>query len=558
MMDYSSKLRTWIGYLGKHLMRLIHVIKRNSVFFISVTGVLILHLVIAWQPLNHLEGFPLLRGNGPLVDDSYIFFKMSRDLADWFAGCNSSFQLSSGFQPLIALLFIPFFSLFWNYKELPIHLALSLNALLGFFANIFLYLLLRKVCSRSIATFLVSVWIWSPYVMNQSVNGMETTLALLLLLVTLNYYWQINQPTPSGSRSWFILGLFLGIGFWARVDIAMAGIAIALDQAWQSIKDDQHSRFLRLRNIVFCGLTALAVASPWIVFTVASTGNLIPVSGRAINQISSALLDYYHPNHQGFSYMMFGYFKEQFYIYQPMAALSNYKTWQTFISCLSLAGLILAIINRQLRALFRPVWIFQAIMLASYIIFIGGWWHLYRYLYPVYTLILLLHATTLRYLESKFKFRPWVFSMILFLLFMPYSFYYTYQYSDCWSKNVPPRYLSASLFAKDRIPPEAKVGAFQSGCLSYWLDNQVINLDGVTNIEAYVHLKNKTFDDYLDEQQIDYLIDEFFLFKTFDHYLEGQLSKHYTRIARKKEGLLKRAWDEWSIYKRKSGKISSY
>ena len=125
MMDYFSKLRTWTGYLGKHLMTLIYVIKRNSVFSISVAGTLILHLVIAWQSLEYLEGFAFLWSKGPLIDDSYIIFKISRDLADWFSGVIPSPPLTSGVQPLIALLYSPFFLICWNTKELPIHLALS-------------------------------------------------------------------------------------------------------------------------------------------------------------------------------------------------------------------------------------------------------------------------------------------------------------------------------------------------------------------------------------------------------------------------------------------------
>lgn len=117
-----------------------------------------------------------------------------------------------------------------------------------------------------------------------------------------------------------------------------------------------------------------------------------------------------------------------------------------------------------------------------------------------------------------------------------------------------PRYLSGALFAKSHIPPDAKVGTFQSGCLSYWLPNQIINLDGVTNKEAYLHLKNKTLGIYLDEQQIDYLVEEVFLFNRWDNYLNKQLSKHYTRIALNQGGQLHRDWEKWGIYKRKESK----
>ena len=216
-------------------------------------------------------------------------------------------------------------------------------------------------------------------------------------------------------------------------------------------------------------------------------------------------------------------------------------------------GFIIAIRDQQLRTFFRSIWFFQIILLASYIIIIGGFWHLNRYLYPVYTLMLFLHAATLRYVESRFKLKPWVLSTVLFILFIPYVLSYTFEYSSHWSTNHLPRYLSGSLFAKGHIPSEAKVGTFQSGCLSYWLDNQVINLDGVINEEAYFHLKNKTLGPYMDEQKIDYFVDEVFLFRLWDNYLEEQLSKRFAMVNLKKnDDPQGRA--NWGIYKRKEGK----
>ena len=364
-----------------YLVEFVRILKNNFIFCISVTGNFILHLIIAWQPLNRLEGFSLMYGKGPLIDDSYLIFKISKDLADWFAGHYPSFQLTSGFQPLIALLYTPFFQLFWNQKEFPIHCALSLNATLGIFAHLFLYGLLRKMASRTIATFLVSIWIWSPYVMNQTINGMETSLALLLLLITLRYYWQINSNSSVQPWSWCFLGLFIGLGFWARVDLGILGITIVLDQTWLAKSDDSYSRTLRMRNVLLCSLTALAVALPWIIFTFSRTGAILPISGKAVRQISSFALSGTYPNHPalGFIFEMLKYAQKEFFAYQPLAALSQNLSWQLFISSLSLTGIIIVMQDRNARFLLRSALIFQSMILASYIIFIGGWWHLNRY-----------------------------------------------------------------------------------------------------------------------------------------------------------------------------------
>jgi hypothetical protein len=506
---------------------------------------------MAWQPLDRLERFRLITGNGPLMDDSYIFFKISKDLAAWFADCAPSFQLTSGFQPLIAFLYTPFFQLFWNNRELPIHLALSLNALLGFAATILLYRLLKSVAGRSIAAFLVSVWIWSPYVMYQSINGMETTLALLMVLIVISYYWQIIERAPGEVRPWCILGLILGIGFWTRVDIAMLGVAIALDQLWLGISSDRHILLLRVRNILLCALTALLVALPWIAFTISDTGAILPISGRAVRLVTGVLFDFRHPGHRDFISLMYMYFKKELFAFQPLAALTHYGFWPIFITALSLAGLLLALQNKRLRGLLRPLWIFQAILVLSYILFIGGFWHLNRYLYPVFTLLLFLHAATLVYAQSKLRLQALPAGITLCIIFSAYMFSYAAQYRFQWSIQLPARYLSASLFARARVPQGVKVGTFQSGCHSYWLDNRVVNLDGVVNRDAYFSLYEKTMDDYLQREGIDYLVEEVFLFKMWDEYLGGQLSRSYDMVDMRVEKKLGEANSRLGIYKRK-------
>ena len=532
--------------------RLADRLKDDAVFWISSIGAFILHLVIAWRPLNCLEGFPLLYSHGPLFDDSYIYFKMSRDLADWYAGCNPSIQLSSGFQPLIALLYSLCFSLFWAHKELPIHLALSLNAALGFFANVMLYRLLRRVITRSSATFLASVWMWSPYVMVQTVNGMETTLALLLLLAALLYYRNISDRSESKPAAWIALGMLIGIGFWARVDLAFLGIAITLDQLWQSLQGKKTHLSTAFRRICLCGFTACTIALPWIIFTMIITGHILPVSGSAVRHITSVFFDYMGKETSGFPLAMLSYLGPELRLFQPFAGLSSNLVWQLFISAAALAGLIISLRDRHLRFLYRPFFLFQLIMLFCYVLFIGGFWHFNRYLYPAYTLMLFFYAATLRTIESKLKPYLRYLPVVFALLFIPCAVTYASQYYAFFRNPRPARYLSLALFAKEKIPPLPAVGAFQSGCLSYYLDNRVINLDGVINEHAHFHLKNKSLDSYLLEQEVEYIVEEEFLFRMWDDYLDGQISRHYALVAQIKRKGLPQLWRTLSIYKRKS------
>ena len=75
----------------------------------------------------------------------------------------------------------------------------------------------------------------------------------------------------------------------------------------------------------------------------------------------------------------------------------------------------------------------------------------------------------------------------------------------------------------------------------------MINLDGVINREAYLHVKNKTLDTYLDDLEVKYLVEETYLFRMWDHYLEKQLSRNYSLFMAKPG----RGWYKTGIYKRK-------
>jgi hypothetical protein len=54
-----------------------------------------------------------------------------------------------------------------------------------------------------------------------------------------------------------------------------------------------------------------------------------------------------------------------------------------------------------------------------------------------------------------------------------------------------------------------------------------------------------TLGTYLEDQKVDYLVEEKYLFKMWNHYLEGQLSKNFALVASKPGS----GWYGWGIYK---------
>jgi hypothetical protein len=166
--------------------------------------------------------------------------------------------------------------------------------------------------------------------------------------------------------------------------------------------------------------------------------------------------------------------------------------------------------------------------------------------------MLFFHAAVLRAVEAKCKPYLRYLPVACALACTPYALTYASQYIDFFSHPRPARYLSLARFAKEKVPPLPAVGAFQSGCLSYFLDNRVINLDGVINENAHFHLIDKSLDSYLREQNIEYIVEEEFLFRMWDDYLDGQISNNYALVQQTKQKRLPSLWSTINIYKRKS------
>ncbi|MEM7355208.1 MAG: M1 family aminopeptidase, partial [Acidobacteriota bacterium] len=70
------------------------------------------------------------------------------------------------------------------------------------------------------------------------------------------------------------------------------------------------------------------------------------------------------------------------------------------------------------------------------------------------------------------------------------------------------------------LPPDATVGAWNAGILSYFSQRQVVNLDGLVNSRSFFLADRHDLCAYLDRVGIDYLVDAFDEEQPFDPYKE--------------------------------------
>ncbi len=72
-----------------------------------------------------------------------------------------------------------------------------------------------------------------------------------------------------------------------------------------------------------------------------------------------------------------------------------------------------------------------------------------------------------------------------------------------WQKEM----YAAAFWLKDNIPNDKIVGSFNAGIYAFYSDKHIINLDGVVNNAAFEAIKQKNILDYLEKNNVEYLID---------------------------------------------------
>jgi hypothetical protein len=103
-------------------------------------------------------------------------------------------------------------------------------------------------------------------------------------------------------------------------------------------------------------------------------------------------------------------------------------------------------------------------------------------------------------------------SIILFTIFSLNISYGIRHYNSGYCPWEKVKYESA-IWINENIPTYEKIGSFNTGIIQYYTTNfDVINLDGIVNIETYNATRNNNIEDYIIQNNISYIIDisEFF------------------------------------------------
>jgi hypothetical protein len=221
------------------------------------------------------------------AEDGYLMLTIARNLAIGNGlSVENGTTFTNGTQPLMTFVYAGLFWLVGGDKVWGVVLAQGLGVVVAVVGALLLYrvgmLLLRN--DRSAATLsaiAAAAWYVAPIGARYTQNCLETGAAAVLPMAV-GLYFLRHSPGP--ERPWPIqrcamLGALLGVAFWVRNDAVLLSAAVCLILLLSGLRRGAVPISRRITESGSTGLTALAIASPWLIFNYWSFGHLVPVSG---------------------------------------------------------------------------------------------------------------------------------------------------------------------------------------------------------------------------------------------------------------------------------------
>jgi hypothetical protein len=463
---------------------------------------LALRLALAWQPVELL----IVKA---LPDDAYYYFNIARHFAAGRGFTFDGLSQTNGFHPLWALLLGGLYALTSGSGDGPIHLALSISALIDTATIGLIYLTLRRLTGDGGAACLgAALYAFNPLLVIEAVNGLETALAACLFALCSYWYLVKVRGTSKVRRtSQVMLGVVGGLMVLARTDSAFLLAVIALDWLWRERRSG-------LLGLALTLAVAALVASPWIAWNAYILGGPVQSSGVAVPFVVRQYL-FSAPR---FPSPLLQYLAAV--VYLGFILWDNLWRYARLEIVLLVAGLLLMAIRRQSLGdeagrRFRGNLGLVAIPLAASLLLLcahafGRWFVRGWYYVPAALSFVLTTGVALAYARERWARagRPLGALSAIVLLAMALAF--PWQGLPYWQPGL---YIwqadmrQGADWLAENTAPQDRIGAFNAGMLAYYSGRTVINLDGVVNGAALEAIRERRILSYIQDQEIDYLFD---------------------------------------------------
>lgn len=441
-----------------------------------------------------------------LTDDAFYYFKIAANIFSMHRITYDGEQLSNGFHPLWLLLITPLYT--------PANAGIDfvmrvqwLMLLLQLLTVVVLYMTVVRLRATWWCAFVVTaVFCVHSTFIDMQMNGLETSLNSLVLLLLFNAYLSVFLDETASLWRYGFFGLMAGLAFLTRTDNAIGVLLIAMAMVWKT----RNGYLTVWPRLVFSGVIAIVIAAPWLVWNQMNFGSLIQGSGK----VETILWGEPHFSWQATAYAV---------LLTPMRVYSQLQDFaKLFISPYGgyeLASLsfiflwavsVFMVFRRKNTDKNIVAMVFFATAVISVFCYHAGIRSFVRiwYFVPVGMMYLLMVSGMVVLAAEKFNagkaINP-VNSLLLIWLLSVIGLH-----SPLKLPSVV-RERSAHILVADWLnantASDAVVGSMNSGILSYLTERKVVNLDGVVDQRSMQAHWKKRQAAYVHERGINYLVD---------------------------------------------------
>jgi hypothetical protein len=460
----------------------------------------------------HLLSQPLRWLLGVVADDGFYYLQVARKLAETGKSTFDGIHPTNGYHPLWMLVSTLCARLVQD-RELLLRIVLGVGFVLHLVSGWLLAKTVTLLTTERWGLIAGALWILNPLPLQLLMQGVESPAYFLSLILVLYVYVTAVDPRLSSGRGLLppraavVFGASLGLAFLARTEAAL-GIAVWLALLGFVLHRKGARRADIAKQLLLVGAPAALVASPWLVFSWMTVGGFSQDSGAMKMLWAKAEMAPMGTLERVSSIVDF---MTKMWISTPIGLQFSWRA-SPFLAGTVMLGLVLAVLAH--RSAFQPLYRVTigaaAAVLATgltYGCFFGDpqVWHLAQ---PGLVVFVLVVCWGFAFLRRRSRPRVPVDRIAALALVAMAAFHlraaYNMKARYPWQRDV---YTSQQRFDA-LMPPDERMGAFNSGIPGYFSARTVVNLDGLVNHAAVVRWKDHDLDGLLRADRIRYIADE--------------------------------------------------
>ncbi|MSR67339.1 phospholipid carrier-dependent glycosyltransferase [Candidatus Peribacteria bacterium] len=479
----------------------------SSSLYVWLTAGVVFFLKSLFILLTSIRG---LASTAWLIDDSLIEMKVARNLGLGFGFSLDGLHATTG-APFLWIYLTSLNHMVFG-KDAAIRATLIETSLLGALATVVVFAIALKLTKdRRVAwtAFLLSTFTANAFF--NGMNGMDTVLFTLLVLLSISTYFGIGKPVKWSSFAWgCVIGLVLGLTVLTRGDgifVIFALLCVKFYDWWVASASERREHMRSLWGIVLVSGICFALFMSW---QLLQTGS--PFPGNQVGRRELALA--FH----GFSFDAFSLPKYLKIVVWNIFQLEDLLMIALGGSLLALAGLVTGLLHQRLRML----GIFTVLYLGIFFsLLVGYQWyfanlHGLRYLNPAVHILFIFIAFLLWQLPTERFKRTAVAvltaSIIVLSGYKHYQMTTRFPWAPYMSYISRPDPEKSAIFwgtidwMQDNLPAGTIVGVRDYGRASLFTDVRVQDLAGNIDPEAARTLNDGTLNEYLRSRSVEYLL----------------------------------------------------